>query len=885
MLYTIKINNVDFSNEVSSLGVVETLDKTYDYASIVIPYIKLQQIFKRKQDFDITLNDGVITVAGNFIIGNTYKITSIGTTDFTVIGASSNTVGEIFEATGVGTGTGTAENHREYNLIVDSIVEKESPENYWHYEIIGVERTKKLEGFPCSNRTFTQPISGIRYYLADIVNDYRLTIPFERTVFLNNNRLFTVDPTLEARWGAIRAPQIFSDNKQLKENLNDIANYDRGIIRLDKNDVLKVDYFNSLANLVNSKLNASVSNTFQDLSEYATSIDVIGSNMVHGDSLIPGSIVEPSLDDFMKTRSIDSIYTSDNAIVLVRFRIERTIIVTMLVEIFEDATRYVEIDITANVVENEIYKTLKDDTSDKDTLYSGVFKANALLYTRGDKVISKLYENFGLFNNIPAIQNVIKSGLYNTPGESWTGDVAGVDAVFVTQDYDELEFRVRYVPNYTGRFQVDKVDLSDVDTATTIIQNQSETILDTSRVLDKSFDDLQIRGNKITETLEAQIFSLNDIKNIGDYTSQGLIITKKELIAHPESIDVKYQFSKDYQQVSDFLGLTTPIKLFDIPNKGQTLTRNILYKEYIEISKDTSPPTNTLPLITTIGIETFMNTITQTPTATYNKPILAMAFFSEDTILYKDDDETDVPLSSLDRIIIPVISTAGGNSLHFYAEFDSPNVVGDQIIRQDGIFQPFARPTLRSVQYTDNQGLLNEFKFKLVNSYTGDPELYPVVPNVNITDVLIGENNFTLKKDASNNLSITYQLMLEASQKDKDDIIVGQRLLKRNNLIEDKGDVFPDTLSIYSSDERYNRNDNRYVKGIKETLVSYTTVRNNLDIEIELSQSLNTAKSWAIGNEEGDLYLAINQLNQAGVLTPTTKIIMGFRNKRNDVNE
>jgi hypothetical protein len=47
-------------------------------------------------------------VAGNFIVGKSYTIVSIGTTDFTAIGASSNTVGVSFVATGTGTGTGTA---------------------------------------------------------------------------------------------------------------------------------------------------------------------------------------------------------------------------------------------------------------------------------------------------------------------------------------------------------------------------------------------------------------------------------------------------------------------------------------------------------------------------------------------------------------------------------------------------------------------------------------------------------------------------------------------------------------------------------------------------------------------------------------------------------
>lgn len=51
----------------------------------------------------------VITVnAGSFINGKTYTIVSVGSTDFTSIGASSNTIGVSFIATGAGSGNGTA---------------------------------------------------------------------------------------------------------------------------------------------------------------------------------------------------------------------------------------------------------------------------------------------------------------------------------------------------------------------------------------------------------------------------------------------------------------------------------------------------------------------------------------------------------------------------------------------------------------------------------------------------------------------------------------------------------------------------------------------------------------------------------------------------------
>jgi microcystin-dependent protein len=47
-------------------------------------------------------------LAGSFISGRTYTIEFVGTTNFTAIGASANTVGVSFVATGSGTGTGIA---------------------------------------------------------------------------------------------------------------------------------------------------------------------------------------------------------------------------------------------------------------------------------------------------------------------------------------------------------------------------------------------------------------------------------------------------------------------------------------------------------------------------------------------------------------------------------------------------------------------------------------------------------------------------------------------------------------------------------------------------------------------------------------------------------
>jgi hypothetical protein len=49
-----------------------------------------------------------IVLAGSFIVGRRYRISAVNSTNFTLIGASSNTIGVIFLATGVGAGSGEA---------------------------------------------------------------------------------------------------------------------------------------------------------------------------------------------------------------------------------------------------------------------------------------------------------------------------------------------------------------------------------------------------------------------------------------------------------------------------------------------------------------------------------------------------------------------------------------------------------------------------------------------------------------------------------------------------------------------------------------------------------------------------------------------------------
>lgn len=62
------------------------------------------------------------TTAGAFVTGTVYKITTAGTTNFTLVGAANSSVGTVFAATGAGSGTGTATKVGTYCVQNDGAV-------------------------------------------------------------------------------------------------------------------------------------------------------------------------------------------------------------------------------------------------------------------------------------------------------------------------------------------------------------------------------------------------------------------------------------------------------------------------------------------------------------------------------------------------------------------------------------------------------------------------------------------------------------------------------------------------------------------------------------------------------------------------------------------
>ena len=117
----------------------------------------------------VTWGTAVDITAGAFVVGNTYRIVTAGTTDFTLIGAADSAVGTIFTATGVGVGTGTAETITGWGqlLAIDSVT---AGTECWIQLLAGVQ--------PANDQSIEGITSGATALVNVTVDSETINLPF-----------------------------------------------------------------------------------------------------------------------------------------------------------------------------------------------------------------------------------------------------------------------------------------------------------------------------------------------------------------------------------------------------------------------------------------------------------------------------------------------------------------------------------------------------------------------------------------------------------------------------------------------------------------------------------------------------------------------------------
>jgi len=730
------------------------------------------------------------------------------------------------------------------------------------------------------------------------------------------------------REGGIDAPQFFFTGMNLREMINAVASYVNAIGRLEEGNNLVFSFYNEVFAALGIETDVIYRTLSNQTKYFTSSVESIIENAVSGDNNERAVVVYPNNDSWITPRANNLQLTDTNFEFRLPYPIETMTGVLLRAEI---ALEYYEYDFSGFVPTVSNNAIIYDPTTDTyhrqvgDGTYVQIeegreagqievlqvnFTTNGqtgnfiLLYWHVDVseliLIKEQWDRLELdaaTTNNRRLQNYQINTLFYTIGgkTASNGQLGGifsgvnaltafyqralhlygfaVGALNTPEEISNVELRFYYIPYFGTRVRLNKDDVTDHPYNTQMSANQGERIVSAERLLHNIYGMAQRLGQDEIQ-FKRYYTDLSEVIGLGAITEDNFVVATVQLTYNLNYVMVNYLLSKNFNRFANRIALNQENRPFDISLGSKTINRNLLYNEYVEL--DTVARGNT-SLMRRQGIKTFMNTFRATPFFEDNKPIRFGVF--------KGPDVVDIDLYQ--GIFLKTISFAEGNSLNYYWSFDDILRAGDQVTLEsylDDSDEDTPIPIVRNqlVRYTDANGLLDEFEINFAHSLPEtDGKNFPIISyNISQERLIGGNDTFIVKKDGAESLSMNYQISVVPNYKHNNRIIVGRELVVSNNLIIARENK---VLVVYLSEtETYNSLENRYTKGSANLTINptITLVDEGTEEAIQASISvtipnISNYKSWAIGDQDGNLYLGVN-LDEEEVTT----VYFNFVNKR-----
>lgn len=435
-------------------------------------------------------------------------------------------------------------------------------------------------------------------------------------------------------------------------------------------------------------------------------------------------------------------------------------------------------DITAYAYEDAEYSVL---SSYWGTAYP-YSKAWALRWKQGGNIIDGLtFKQEGqtsvseAFNNT-AIVNIInaKTGIGLKPIDTSNGEW-----------YRRLAFKVTYVPIATARVEAVKPVLTDGgETSNALVYNQGANVAETS------FYGEKMRGAiaRLGQDVEQRTY---DIKTYSQMPKVGQILDGKYIATVDAEYDITriritVTLAKNFNQLSQFVGLNSNYRLYDISEK-QSVERHIHYAERIIVGKSAYASRYSYQSNGNTVVDTH-NTILRYFTLMMKRTFDRGAWSA---------DESDYVINKImcafvsfdkfnasDGILMPVVAFPFGNSICFNISFYDNYGAGFQ--SSNDFENEKNKATQRLVPYTDVYGEFSKMSlFMSDNAWTpsfneqkdgGKAMLYPEGTSLGKYGFTTLEatgnlDDYALKidKDSREQIDVSYQVHYVS---DSDDIIV-----------------------------------------------------------------------------------------------------------------
>lgn len=357
--------------------------------------------------------------------------------------------------------------------------------------------------------------------------------------------------------------------------------------------------------------------------------------------------------------------------------------------------------------------------------------------------------------------------------------------------YRRLAFKVTYVPIATARVEAVKPVLTDGgETNNALVYNQGANVAETS------FYGEKMRGAiaRLGQDVEQRTY---DIKTYSQMPKVGQILDGKYIATIDAEYDVTriritVTLAKNFNQLSQFVGLNSNYRLYDISEK-QSVERHIHYADKIIIGKTPTVDSNLTILRNVFNV--LINTINHSKTG--------------DDEIKKAQIARVLPFSAGNALedraaILPVVAFPFGTSICFNFSFYDNYGAGYQ--SSDDYENEKNKAAQRLVPYTDVYGEVSHIHFAMYNEgWTpnlaaqqdgGYAKLYPQNKDFDwnggatqvayIDTSLVGYTNsagaLEINKDSREKIDVTYQVHYIAKS---DDIVVGTGLANCCKLVTD----------------------------------------------------------------------------------------------------
>ena len=738
----------------------------------------------------------------------------------------------------------------------------------------------------------------------DVLNEIRNCVStfggIEDTVYFDATRVFDIEPSREAYLRKVIVPQMFFDTNTARQMLIMALSFINSVPRLEwgnTNDILDYEEYN--ANQGSFVMKDVMEFTSQQNTTQIGQRSYSKIQQALPNTFDKPTVFTPSQSGYVQVRSTVQELTANNfGIKLLEgkplYMPNDLISQIPEIRIIAGASIYTytytnqDISLMPRFINREewLLKTITTNYPTIDTI--GIWKEELglrpnrvgnLSWQQGDTEI-KLSDIYGELFGVNLLKNVVIEAIreyfvLNPPIPYIDG--SGIVSTYTLEydipadaDYMDWRFRVEYISEETLVTKQDKFDISNIDFYSELRQNQDESIVDIVRQTRKNSGALQRAGNP--ENAFPKLHkTLSDAYPIGTTDSNGYTITEISTQWYNEHYINVYFLTRFHNRISQMTYIDQTYRWRDNYSKT-AFSRHEYYNDYLIIVPPDEP--EVFDLSTKIYSN---NTVKRSMDILLGNNFVGLKTKATVALVRTDGMLSVYPDTITDRnvIITPLTSYGINNGFAFTMSFKNNQIAGDALVQRT------TKYFNQAVRYTDTRGRFTRFAFWILNDIEiaeTDMPNYPLVSITDYNDVFSNDKQYfgcgyvsegyasgeplVVYKDPLTNYAQTYELKVLSYYTGLYGF--GMKYFTDNFLVDNPTVDKKPYLYLYTNGTTYETFDDLFVKDGYAQKIQLTSGLATFDIDtlqyrFSGGVDLTGVTSWAIGNDNGDLYVYCNE--------------------------